>query len=100
MGTSPKLTFEDYRPPAWKEPVVPIQSTQLRKADGKVLNIEDMVQLFISNGNLRILIWFGIVENLGVGVLLGTSFIERCIYSIFLNEQKVVIWHSSTVEII
>lgn len=48
--------------------------------------------LFIQIEELLVPAWFGIVENLAVDVLLGTSLVDWCIRSIFPTEQKVVSW--------
>lgn len=37
-------------------------------------------------------IWFGVVLNIAIEMLLGTSFFDHFIQGIFLSEQKVVPW--------
>lgn len=51
-------------------------------------------------GDLCARVWFGIVPNLAVGMLLGTYFLVHCIRGIFQVEGKVVPWHSHPVAII
>lgn len=42
----------------------------------EVMNIEGIMLLLKHIAILRVRVWFGIVENLAVDVLLGTSFIN------------------------
>lgn len=44
--------------------------------DRKVVNIKDIVPLFMYMGNLRVHLWFGILQNLALDLLLGTSVID------------------------
>lgn len=47
-------------------------------ANGEIVSVEVIVPLYVRIGYLKIGAWFGIIENLAVDKLLGTSFIDRC----------------------
>lgn len=49
--------------------------------------------MFLKICDLPVRVWFGVVDNLAVDVLLGTSFIDLCIQGLFPGEQKVVPLH-------
>lgn len=61
-----------------------------RIANPSVVSIEGIVSPFVPRGDLHLRAWFGLVANLAVDVLLGTSFINRCIKGIFPSERKIV----------
>lgn len=77
-----------------KEVFEKIISPRLRTANGKVVSVEGIMHLYVRMGDLRVRSWFGVVENLVIDVLLGTSFMYRCIRRIFPSEQKIVSLHS------
>lgn len=63
---------------------------RLHTATNQAITIEDAIPLHICIGNIHVCVWFGIVENLAVDVLVETSFIKGSVRSIFLAEGKVV----------
>lgn len=77
----------------------PIKSPQLRTANCKVVSGEFILPLFVRMGDLCVYAWFGVIRNLAVDVVLGTSFIDSCIRGIFPSERKVVPRHSQPLEI-
>lgn len=56
--------------------------------------------LIVQLCNLSVRVWFGVLENLTVDVLLGPSFIDRYIHGILPSTRKVVPWHSAPVPIL
>lgn len=56
--------------------------------------------LFVQIGGLSFRLWFGVVENLVVDVLLGTSFIDRYIHGIFHSKREVAPWNSLSAPIL
>lgn len=51
-------------------------------------------------GDLRVKIWYGIVENQTVDLLLGTCFRDRFIHEMFSKERREAPWHSDLVHIL
>lgn len=62
--------------------------------------LDGTILLFVNIGELRMRVWFGIVEILAVDILLGTSFIERYIRGLFPSDTEVLPWHSPLVQIL
>lgn len=56
--------------------------------------------LFVRIGDWRVRVWFGIVGNLAVEVLIGNLFIDRYIPGNLPSERKLVPRHSSPVPIL
>lgn len=52
-------------------------SLKLRVASRQVVNIEGIVPLFISIGDLRVGSWSAVLQNLAVDVMFVTSFIDN-----------------------
>lgn len=50
--------------------------------------------MIVRMGDLHVHAWFRVFENFVGDVLLGKSFTDRCIRSIFASERKVVLWTS------
>lgn len=76
------------------------QIAAIVNTDHAVEKIEGNVPFYIRIGNLRVHVWFGIVENLAFEVLLGTSIIDQGIPGIFPTEHKIFPWHWEQVAII
>lgn len=55
---------------------------------------ESVILLHQHIGNLSINVWFGAVEDLGVELLLGTSFIDEHVQGVFPEEYMLVAWYS------
>lgn len=59
--------------------------------------MEGIGPLFTCIRDLCIRAWFATVKNIAIDVLLGASFIERCLRWIFSRQQRVDRWHSQPV---
>lgn len=99
-GAGPNLVNKSFIPRNWHRYVEPIEQPQLRTATREHVNVEGVIPMFVRIGDLRVRAWFGVVENLAVDILVGTSFIDRCIRGIFPTERKIVPWHSRPVSIL
>lgn len=64
------------------------------------LTFLETILLLVHIGTLRDEVWFGLVENLAVDILLGTHYIERYIRRIFPGERKGVPCHSDPIPIL
>lgn len=56
---------------------------KLRSANIQPVRSEGVIQLYLQTGDLDIRVWFRVVEDLAVDILLGTSFIDRNIQGMF-----------------
>lgn len=72
----------------------------MQTANREVMNMEGVVSLLTSIGELHVHAWLGIFENLVVDIFLGASIIDQCICGIFLTPGKIVPCHTKPVEII
>lgn len=99
-GAGPNLVNNAFLPREWQRKVVSTPSPSLRTATRETVKVEGIVRTFVQIGDLRVRAWSGVVENLAVDILLGTSFIDRFIISILAGERKVVPYHSCSVSII
>lgn len=70
-----------------------VNSLSLRTTKNPAVQTDNIIPMFVRIGDLPVRAWFGVIENLAVDVLLGTSFIECCIQGIFTSECKVVLCH-------
>lgn len=82
---------KNFLQPAWRKSLKATKSTPLRIANRMVVSVERIEPLFVLMGDLRVCIWFGVVKNLVIDLLLGTSFINRCIRGVFPSERKIVL---------
>lgn len=78
-GARPNPVNKNFLQSAWRKSLKTIRSPPLRPANCEVGFVEVIVPLFVRMANLTVLAWFGVVQNLAVDVVLGTSFIDRCI---------------------
>lgn len=74
-GPNQNLVRKDSLPSSWRVSMNMIYSALWRTAKRQVVSIEAILPLFVRTSNPRVHGWFGVVKNLAVDVLLGTSFI-------------------------
>lgn len=74
----------------WKHPIHRRKMLNQQFATQQPLDINDKILFHIHTGALSIQVWFGIVPNLALDLLLGTLFIDCFIGSIFPYKQKFV----------
>lgn len=77
-----------------------IKSQPLRTANCEVVSMEGIGPLFVRIGDLHMHALFGVVENLAVDMILGTSFIDCSVRGLFSSERKIVLSNSRPVAII
>lgn len=99
-GSGANLIHKEFLLQAWKDSINSIKSTLFQTTSHEFVKTESIVPLLIRTGDLRVSTLFRSFENLAVKVLLGTTFIDRCIRSTLPNERKVVFWHLNPVVII
>lgn len=64
-----------------------IKLSPLRTANREVASVEKIERLFVCMGNSGARAWIGLLENLAVDVLSGTSFIDGCILEIIPSKR-------------
>lgn len=89
-GPGPDLVNKDFLPPAWRESMESIKSATRRTVQRYVVSIEGTIPLFVHMGTLSVRASFGVVNNLALDVLLGTSFIARRPRRVFPSKQNIV----------
>ena len=89
-GAGPNLVNRNDLPREWMKKIRLIRNVKLTSASRNAMNLVGVLPLFIRMGDLKVRVWFGVVENLAVPVLLGTSYIDRFVQGIFPQERKVV----------
>lgn len=99
-GGGPSLINKDFLPLAWEDFIKSTRLPQMQTANCNVFNIESIWPLFTCIGDLCVRAWFRIVDNLAVDILLGTSFIDRCIQRTFRTECEIGPSHSESLRII
>lgn len=99
-GAGPNLVDSQLLPLSWSSKVKPVADPGLTAAGKQTITVEGVILLHVQLGDLRVRVWFGVVKNLAVSVLLGTSFIDRFVTGIFPPERKVVPQNSEPVDII
>lgn len=62
--------------------------------------MEGAILFHVSLGDLRVIVRFGIMYNLTINMLLGTSFNYRFIGGIFPAKRKFGSWHSHLVAVL
>lgn len=99
-GASPNIIDKVFLTPAWEESVKEMESPQRQKTNRIVGNKEGLGPCFIILGDLHVCVWFRIVQNHAVDLLIGVSFIDQVIRRIFFTDQKILPWRSRPVAII
>lgn len=79
MDPGPKFINTLFSPQLWDNYIEPDASPNLKRSTKQAINIDSIIQVFVRIGDVYVRLWFGVVRNLSVDVLLGTSFIFRCI---------------------
>lgn len=65
-------------------------STKKNSAVKKPVKVLGTILLYVRIGDLHVKVWFGIVENLATGLLLGTLLINWFIHRIFPGKRYAV----------
>lgn len=59
-----------------------------------------MILLHLLIYDLRILAWIGVVDNVAIGLILGTSLIDKYTQGIFPAKRKLMSWNPRPVDIV
>lgn len=58
----------------------------MRSGTKQAVSIDGIIQMLVNIGDLIVRVWFGVVENHAVDVLLDTALIDLCIRDVFQSE--------------
>lgn len=80
--------------PTWAPHIKRQYFLKLRRANEHPGRSEGVILLHLQIGNPRVDVWLGVLEDLAVDLLLGTSFMDRYVRDSFSLERKRVPWRS------
>lgn len=89
-----------FLPPSWQSYMLTVDYPKLRTATYENMQTERIVPTSLWTADRWVCNSFGVVENLAVELLLGTTFIDRWIRGIFPLDLKIVPWQSHPVDIL
>ena len=83
-GAGPNLVRESLLPKDWRDHAVKQNAyPHIRDANGRKLNVEGVVQLYLDVGGQNLGVRFLVCRNLAVKAILGCDFIRRYVQGIF-----------------
>lgn len=99
-GACPNLIKNRFIPPRWTKRIEPVRDQNLRGATSDKLNVLGVINFQISIGYLRAQAWFSVFDKFVVKFLVGTSFIDRFLKYILLDENVIFPKNSNPVAIL
>lgn len=94
------LVSKSFLHPTWTSRIMRRSFRKLRSANKQEIRSEEEILSYLKIGDLRILVLFGVGDNLAVDSLIRMSFIDKYIQESFAAERKLVAWHSEPLNII
>lgn len=94
------LIWEKFLTHGWLKMIRPARAPDLKSSRSESVHFLGIITIHFRMGDCRLCVIFGVVENLGVPVLLGTFFIDWFVNEIFPAEQKIVLYNSARVSIV
>lgn len=89
-GAEPNLIHKFFLPVKWRDGIHAIWNMSLKLSWINPVHIIGQVMLFVQLGDLHVHVQFGVVDNLAVLVLIGTSIIVTFVKGIFPMEPLIV----------
>lgn len=89
---SSKVGHTDFPLPIGGSVIESIKMLPHCAANPKVVSVNGVVRVFTRMCDSHVLTWFGVVDNVPMNAILGSSFTDRCIREIFTSEQKIFPW--------
>lgn len=99
MGAVPNVIKKSFVNQNWVPRVKRRGFLKLRSANKQSIRSERDILLLLQIGDLRIYLWFKVVKDLTIDLLLGTSFIHRYVRGTFISKSKLVPWLLRPVDI-
>ena len=90
-GCGPNLIGKDVLPQKWHDRIQQCEAPSLTGASGTTLDLLGVIPLYVTIGQLRVRIWFGVLSKLPPRILLGTSFIDRFVTQILPQQRRIVL---------
>lgn len=97
-GARPNLIWEEVLQPDWHGAFRVENQRSPQTATSQEVSIGDTVSLHVWIWDSRVRVFLGVVRNLAVFALLGTSFIDKFVKGIFPSKQKIVLYNSAPAE--
>lgn len=88
-GSGPNLIDETWLEENLNPEYKPVTDAKLHSSGNDPLVVDRTAPLIVQMGSHRSLVWFGVIKELAVPALLGTSYLDRCIQSISPAERIV-----------
>lgn len=73
---------------------------RLTSASKQKIPLVGVITIFVQIGDLKVRVWFGVIDELDLPAIFGTYFIENFIKSIFPAERKIVPHHYRDIAIL
>ena len=96
----PNLIRTDIIAPKYTKYVRPITDPHLIAANGGALSFRSTIPIDVTLGDSTTRIWFGVVDDLRPGFILGTTFIDRMVNAILPQKRRIHLLLSRPVPII
>lgn len=75
-------------------------SNNLKSSNSQSVNIAVTITLYVGKCDCLMRVVLGLLKNIAVPVLSGTSFIERFVKGIYLSEWKIFMYNSDSVALL
>ena len=86
--------------PEYTKYVRPITDPHLIAANGGALSFRGTIPVDVTLGDSTTRIWFGVVDDLPPGIILGTAFIDCMVKAILPQKRRILLLFSRPVPII
>jgi len=96
----PNLIRTDMIAPEYTKFVKPIADPHLIAANGQTLSFRGTIPIDVTLGDSTTRIWFGVVDDLPPGIILGTAFIDKMVKAILPQKRRIYLLHSRPIPII
>lgn len=78
---------------SWKQYIRPTTDLGLKSASNQHVYIEGAIKLVVLLGDLYVYLSFGVLDDLVLKIILGTSYIDRFITELIPLERRIVQFH-------
>ena len=96
----PNLIRTDMIAPEYTEFVRPITDPHLIAANSGALSFRGTIPIDVTLGDSTTRIWFGVVDDLPPGIILGTAFIDKMVKAILPQKRRIHLLFSRPIPII
>lgn len=98
--TNPNLKRADFLEASWLDSIHQLNMPEMCSAFDTKLFLSGTITLHLMICESRTLVTFGVVDKLALPVLLGMTFIDRYIRSVYPAEKRTVSYHYPSVPIV